>query len=200
MKRCMNKALIEMLRTDLQEAIKGVEEKYKLHINCGDTKFTSMSACMNLDITFQAEKDFDPGLEEWKIATMFTAFTEDDYGKVIELNGKPYTIVGYNKKARSNSVKLKGPNGNIYVAHNEIVLQALGRGPTEEQKKALINQYAPLFGLDIQYGDVYKFAGKRYKICSIKPSSKKYPIVAVDLFTNKEVLLPLDALKIGEKE
>lgn len=32
MKRCMNKALIEMLRTDLQEAIKGVEEKYKLHI------------------------------------------------------------------------------------------------------------------------------------------------------------------------
>lgn len=200
MAKQIDKFMLEMIRRDLQEAVKAVEEKYNINLRCGDVRYTSLTATMNLEISLRKEDGFDPGLEAWRTSTVFTSFLEEDYGKTIELDGKPYKIIGYNRKARSNSVQLEGPDGKTYVAHNEAVLQALGRGPSEEQMRTSFNHNIRMFGLDAQYGDIYLIAGKRYKLVKIKLSSRKYPIVAIDMSDNKEIALAVDFLKAGRKE
>lgn len=195
----MTSETVSILRNAINEAVKSVEALYGVTLHCGNAKYDEYSATFSLDANIAATEDFDPERAKWNKRIAFTGLVAEDYGKTIFVGNTPYTISGFNSSAKKNCIRLKGANGQDYVADIETVLLALGRNRlgTEGDKlaEATCNSNAVMMGLSIRYGQEIIWTGKRFKILEINLKASKFPIVAVDVSTGKRYKLPLEAGK-----
>lgn len=195
----MTKETVSTLRDAINDALKSVGEKHGVTIHCGNAKYDDYSATFSLDASIAATEDFDPAREKWAKHVAFTGLTPEDYGKVIYINGAPYTICGFNSSARKNCIMLKSKGGGEFVADIETVLNALGRNRlgTGDDKlaEANCNANAVILGLTVRYGQEITWQRKKFKVVEVNLNAPKYPIIAVDVSTGKRYKLPVIAGK-----
>jgi hypothetical protein len=90
------------LRTEMNEALKGIAEKYGMTIDAGKATYGNSYATFKVELAL-VKADGSVGTRE---ATMFRMYAKmlgmspDDLGREFESNGKKYKLTGYNPSKR----------------------------------------------------------------------------------------------------
>lgn len=195
--KAITREVLKNLSADIDKALEPIGEKYGISLKCGKAKFSDDSADITVSAAILATKDYDPARERWKKNVRFTGLTEEDFGKTIFLDGKPYTICDFKSSARKNSIVVRNEAGASYVTDIETVLKALNRnrlgGSEDRLAEAMCNRNAVALGLNICYGQEIRWQGQRFKVVEINLRAPKWPIIAVDMATGNRYKLPRSA-------
>lgn len=195
----ITRELLEVLRPEVNNALKQIGEKYGLSLTIGIISHSELEADMHLLVTAEKNKDFDPAQETWNRSIMFTGLTPEDYGKEILIGKDIFVIAGYNPKAKKNHVVIRSAAGKEYVTDIPSVLKALGRGDSKMEEredvmaKVTFKGDAMTIGFsNLEYGTVISYCGEEYQLVKVNLRAPKYPFVAIRTRTGERVKLPRD--------
>lgn len=119
-------------RNEICDALAAITEKYNCEVSIGNIKYDSTSA--DLTLYFKCKGENGESAEEiaFRESCDKYGFTPSDYQKAVILNGKKYSFIGFNPRARKNHCIIKDTNGVQYVASIPTILNGMVR--KEEDK------------------------------------------------------------------
>jgi len=88
-----NTGILRKFREDFEQAVKPLEEKFKVTIKCGKITYGDNNFSAKIEAT-TTEGNFEQ--EEFEKYARLFGFDKDDYGKTITLQGNEYAFVGFN--------------------------------------------------------------------------------------------------------
>jgi hypothetical protein len=102
-------------RSEVEEALKGIAEKYNFSIEAGGIKYDSL----HMDLTLKvSEKEVNgksvEQLEFEKYCELFNLEKSDYLKKFVASSGKEFTLYGFNLRAKSMPILARDQQGNSY--------------------------------------------------------------------------------------
>lgn len=117
-----NTSILKMFREDFEEAIKPLEEKFKVTIKCGKITYSEDSFSAKIEAV-TSEGNFEQKEFE-KYAKLF-GFNADDYGKTIIMQGTEYAFVGFNLSRPKFRCKIRNTRTGQEAATTEASIKEL---------------------------------------------------------------------------
>lgn len=116
----LSKQEFAKFRLEIELALKGLANKYDMDIKAGKIKYTNNSFSLVLDAT-RKEIDGKPyeqaEFEKWAV---IYGFEPEDYGKIFNMNGKTFTLYGFNTSARTMLILARDKDGRNYKFGAEV--------------------------------------------------------------------------------
>jgi len=111
-----NRANIKGLRNEIDEALSSVASKYGITISAGNCSFSGNEANFKLKLNTIGEGGFVITRESasWDVYKSRTNCSHLNVGDTITIQGNPYTLTGYNTRARKAPIQFKDNRGNNY--------------------------------------------------------------------------------------
>ena len=111
-----NRANIKGLRNEIDEALSSVASKYGITISAGNCSFSGNEANFKLKLNTIGEGGFVITRESasWDVYKSRTNCQHLNVGDTITIQGNPYTLTGYNTRARKAPIQFKDNRGNSY--------------------------------------------------------------------------------------
>jgi len=111
-----DKATVKALRIAMNNALASVESEYGIKINAGNASFSGN------EVTFKVKANTvgDSGEAQTKEATQWTMMASVNglghlsVGDEVILQGKSFTISGWNTRARKSPIEITDANGRSY--------------------------------------------------------------------------------------
>jgi hypothetical protein len=111
-----DKATVKALRIAMNNALASVESEYGIKINAGNASFSGN------EVTFKVKANTvgDSGEAQTKEATQWTMMASVNglghlsVGDEVILQGKSFTISGWNTRARKSPIEITDTNGRSY--------------------------------------------------------------------------------------
>ena len=110
------KSNIKQLREEIDKAVQGVAEKYGITIKSGNSTFSTNEVSMKvkLNILNDSGSAITNEAENWDVYKDMTECAHLAVGDTISIGGNPYTLTGYNIRARKQPVQFKNSSGQAY--------------------------------------------------------------------------------------
>lgn len=110
-----SKKQFENFRSDVEVALKGLEQKYNVEIKGGKIRYDEVQFTLELDVRKKAFRGvpFEKMLFNERCAQF--GFTPDDYMKEFFLHDKFWRLVGFNPRASKYQVVAMDDAGKRYV-------------------------------------------------------------------------------------
>jgi len=111
-----DRATARVLREEMNQAFKSIEAKYGITLSAGNISFSNNEA----NIKVKANTIGDNGQVETKEARNWGVYAEYNglgglkVGDTIDLQGKSFTIKGWNTRARKSPVQIEDAQGRGY--------------------------------------------------------------------------------------
>lgn len=120
-----NKKEFDNFRNDLQQALKGIEEKYQVKINTGKIKYTELD--FNIDMkVIKNEDGLNVEQEKFEKYCIIYGFKKEHYKNKITLQNKQFEFVGFNINKPKNSCSIREiGTGKLYQTTEETIKRAL---------------------------------------------------------------------------
>ena len=111
-----NRANIKGLRNEIDEALDQVAKKYGITISAGNCTFSGNEANFKLKLNTIGEGGTVITRESqmWDIYKSRTNCSHLKVGDQIMIQGNPYTLTGYNTRAKKAPIQFKDNGGNNY--------------------------------------------------------------------------------------
>ena len=111
-----NRANIKGLRDEINEALSSVASKYGITITAGNCSFSGNEANFKLKLNTIGEGGTVITRESqmWDLYKSRTNCSHLKVGDQIMIQGTPYTLTGYNTRARKAPIQFKDSRGNNY--------------------------------------------------------------------------------------
>ena len=111
-----NRANIKGLRNEIDEALDRVAKKYGITISAGNCTFSGNEANFKLKLNTIGEGGtvITRESQNWDFYKNRTQCTHLNVGDKITIQGNPYTLTGYNTRARKAPIQFKDSRGNGY--------------------------------------------------------------------------------------
>ena len=111
-----NKPTIVQLRSEIDNALNSVAKKYGITISAGNCSFSGNEANFKLKLNTIGEGGFVITRESasWDVYKSRTNCSHLNVGDTITIQGNPYTLTGYNTRARKAPIQFKDNRGNNY--------------------------------------------------------------------------------------
>ncbi len=127
----INVALLKAMRPDLDAALAEIGKKHGVKFKAGNASCNPSAGTGQFKLEIVAcaadgsvrDVDADMFLQ---FATLI-GMAKEDLGKAVMVQGKPFTIAGYNPKATKNSIVIKSPTGSRFVTDVDTAKRALAR-------------------------------------------------------------------------
>lgn len=111
-----NKANLQVLRTEIDNALKAVENQFGIKLHTGNASFSGN------EVTFKLKGNTIGGDgtvitkegTNWDRYKVFNGMSHLSVGDQITIQGKSYTLTGYNTRAKKSPVEFKDSRGNNY--------------------------------------------------------------------------------------
>lgn len=118
-----DKPSIKAIRVSINDAMKKVEEEYGIKISAGNASFS------NNEVTFKLKANVigDGGVVKTREAQAWDFYASQHglshlaVGDTVQLQGKTFTIAGYNTRARKSPIKITDSNGRGYKCSVEMI-------------------------------------------------------------------------------
>lgn len=91
-------------RQEAEKALKGLEDKFKVKIRCGNIKYDTNTFKLTLDVT---KDGVDVQKEEFETYCTWFGFKPEDYGREFVMDGVTYRIVGFRLSAKVNNALIQ---------------------------------------------------------------------------------------------
>ena len=108
-------------RTEIEQALKGVAEKHNINIHAGNIKYTDNDFKLTLEVTKKEVNGLDYEQAEFNKNCFLFGFKPEDYKKTFTMNGKMFTITGFNLKAHKMPIHAIGSDGKGYKFGSDTV-------------------------------------------------------------------------------
>lgn len=223
MEKKITPALLQTLRSELNEAVKEVASRHGVEIRFGNAKYEDLSATYQVSVAFAATDSFDPAKALWDTNCKRIGLEPEDFGKEFSFprEGTTYMICGYNPKGRTNTVLIRNTHtGKEYTTSPGDIKHCLGRtraqqvaqpstqcAPTgseaeaERKAKRDWDLHCWRTGLKTEdFGKTVTLSGKLYKICGVKPSARTNTVLIRDLRSGKEYVTSPEAIREAWKQ
>ena len=111
-----NRTNIKGLRNEIDEALDQVAKKYGITISAGNCTFSGNEANFKLKLNTIGEGGtvITRESQNWDFYKNRTQCTHLNVGDKITIQGNPYTLTGYNTRARKAPIQFKDSRGNGY--------------------------------------------------------------------------------------
>lgn len=121
-----NKKGFDLFRKDVEVALKEVEKKHGVSIECGRINYSALDFNMQLNVT-KDDGNTDGKRLLFEQDCMFYGFSKDDYEREFTANGKRFKLVGFNRKSPKNCCSIYCiTDGKTYKCGSEMVKRAFG--------------------------------------------------------------------------
>ena len=111
-----NKANLQSLRTEIDNALKAVENQFGIKLHAGNASFSGNEVTFKLKGNTIGEGGtvITKEATNWDRYKVFNGMNHLSVGDQITIQGKSYTLTGYNTRARKAPVEFKDSRGNGY--------------------------------------------------------------------------------------
>ena len=111
-----NKANLQVLRTEIDNALKAVENQFGIKLHAGNASFSGNEVTFKLKGNTIGEGGtvITKEATNWDRYKVFNCMNHLSVGDQITIQGKSYTLTGYNTRARKAPVEFKDSRGNGY--------------------------------------------------------------------------------------
>jgi hypothetical protein len=111
-----SRANIKGLRNEIDEALDQVAKKYGITISAGNCTFSGNEANFKLKLNTIGEGGTVITRESqmWDLYKSRTNCSHLNVGDTITIQGNPYTLTGYNTRAKKAPIQFKDNGGNNY--------------------------------------------------------------------------------------
>lgn len=113
-------------RMEIEEALKGVAEKHNITIHAGNIKYTENDFKLTLEVAKKEINGQSYEQAQFEKYCMMFGFKPKDYKKTFAMNGKIFTITGFNLKAHKMPILAKGNDGKGYKFACDTVKRLIG--------------------------------------------------------------------------
>ena len=118
-----DKPSIKAIRIAMDEALANVEKEYGIKISTGNARFSGD------EVTFKVKantigtggKVQTKEARAWDVYSKMNGFDHLSVGDAIQLQGKSFTIAGWNTRARKSPINIEDRNGNSYKCSIEML-------------------------------------------------------------------------------
>jgi hypothetical protein len=112
----MERKKYAQLRTEIEDALKGIAEKYEMEIKAGSMNYTDNSFSLKIEghvKLVEGGKAYEQ--EQWNRHCKYYGFEEQDYGKEFTSSGKTFVLTGFAIKSSKYPVLAKNKtNGTTF--------------------------------------------------------------------------------------
>jgi len=111
-----NKANLQSLRTEIDNALKAVENQFGIKLHAGNASFSGNEVTFKLKGNTIGEGGtvITKEATNWDRYKVFNGMNHLSVGDQITIQGKSYTLTGYNTRAKKAPVEFKDSRGNNY--------------------------------------------------------------------------------------
>jgi len=111
-----NKANLQSLRTEIDNALKAVENQFGIKLHAGNASFSGNEVTFKLKGNTIGEGGtvITKEATNWDRYKVFNGMNHLSVGDQITIQGKSYTLTGYNTRAKKAPVEFKDSRGNGY--------------------------------------------------------------------------------------
>jgi hypothetical protein len=111
-----NKANLQVLRTEIDNALKAVENQFGIKLHAGNASFSGNEVTFKLKGNTIGEGGtvITKEATNWDRYKVFNGMNHLSVGDQITIQGKSYTLTGYNTRAKKAPVEFKDSRGNNY--------------------------------------------------------------------------------------
>lgn len=112
-----NKTNLKIIRADIDAALASVEAKHGIKFNLGNIRFSDNDFRGKLECNSVADASgnaINPAEVHFNDNRWRVGLARDAFGKTFRSNGRTFTIVGVNTRAKKYPVKATDPNGGMY--------------------------------------------------------------------------------------
>lgn len=112
-------------RKDVLNTLKIIEEKYSVTIDVGNIRYRAFDFDMKLNVV-KNDTAVDGKRALFEQDCISYGFAASDYEKEFVLGKDKFKLIGFNRKARTNTCMLcRVSDGKMYTANEDIVKKAL---------------------------------------------------------------------------
>ena len=119
----LDKPSIKAIRLAMDKALAEVEAQYGIKISTGNARFTSD------EVTFKVKANvidkfgtvLSKEAKAWELYASSQGLGHLSVGDTIQLQGKSFTIAGYNTRARKSPINITDSNGRGYKCSVQMV-------------------------------------------------------------------------------
>lgn len=188
---------LRRVREAVEKQLQPLADLYGMEIQCLSTGCNEYEAELQLTFTKLPQQGKSAEQVKWERFASRYGMKPEDFGKLVHLNGRDYTIVGLDTKARKNNVLLSR-NGRRYKAQPSDILGVFTPGqelPLQELQSRFRNnaRYKGLEG-KLEYGQTIIFHGEEHRVIDINIHASKYPIVIENMETGKKYRIPISSI------
>jgi hypothetical protein len=108
-------------RAEIEQALQIVAEKYNINIHAGNISYTENNFTCKLEVTKKEVNSLDYEQAEFNKNCFLFGFIPEDYKKTFAMNGKMFTITGFNLKAHKMPIHAVGNDGRGYKFASDTV-------------------------------------------------------------------------------
>jgi len=113
-------------RAEIEQALKEVAEKHNINIHAGNISYTDNDFKLTLGVTKKEVNGLSYEQAEFEKHCMLFGFKPEDYKKTFAMNGKIFTITGFNLKAHKMPIHAIGNDGRGYKFASDTVKRLIG--------------------------------------------------------------------------
>ena len=127
----LDKPTVRYIRDRLRSTLNPLAQELGIVIDLGSITFRKSNGRVQLRIALQ-DANGQPITEEndaFRHFAILFGFKATDLGKQFIIDGKPFTICGFNRRSRKYPIIATSEDGDEYKFSCGVVLQALGRIP-----------------------------------------------------------------------
>jgi len=108
-------------RVEIEQALQIVAEKHNINIHAGNINYTSNDFKLTLEVSKKEVDGLSYEQAEFNKNCFLFGFTPEDYKKTFAMNGKLFTITGFNLKAHKMPIHAIGNDGRGYKFASDTV-------------------------------------------------------------------------------
>ena len=124
----ITKELCRNFRIDFNNAMKELEEKYKISIELGKISYDDAKFTAKITANVIGEEAKEKEREEFEQYARLYGFNSDDYGKEIVIQGKRFRFIGFNHRCPKNICKIiEIATGTSYKCPDTTMKNALAK-------------------------------------------------------------------------
>lgn len=117
----INQSTLKEFRTDFQEAVKSLEEKYGIMIQAKTITYAPDSFHFKVEVQNGTSKEDVNKAAFEKYCEMY-GLEQSDFGRVFKQNGAEYKIVGINPNKRKNCIMIQNTQtGAPYICSSDFI-------------------------------------------------------------------------------
>lgn len=117
----------KQFRNDVVEALAAIAERYGCEVTAGNIKYDTSS--IDLSLYFKAKGENGETAEEmdFKKHCGDYGFKPEDYSATVVFEGKRYSFIGFNPRARKNYCIIRDSAGKEYATSIASIQSSLGK-------------------------------------------------------------------------